>query len=259
MPDIERHAPGSFCFVELASTDQNQAKQFYQPLFGWSHTDFPMGPDAVYTMFQIGGRGAAGAYTMRAAERAQVPPHWQLYVAVESADESTKRAAELGGTIIEGPFDVMGQGRMTVIQDPTGAYFSIWQATKGIGIQIGGVAGTLCWADLSTRQTELAKQFYEALFGWKITAGENDPSGYLHIKNGEEFIGGIPPAEQRNPYIPPHWMIYYAVDDVDASAAKARELGGKVHLSPMTMDGVGRMAVLADPENAAFAIFKSGR
>jgi hypothetical protein len=259
MPKVESHAPGAFCFVELASLDQNQAKSFYEPLFGWSHVDYPMGPDSFYTMFQTGGGDAGAAYTMREEERSQAPPHWNLYVAVADADDAAKRAAELGGTIIAAPFDVPGQGRMAVIQDPTGAFFCIWQGTNSIGITVLGESGTLCWADLNTAEPELAKTFYEGLFGWSIVTSQNDPSGYLHIKNGEEFIGGIPPASDRDPSIPPNWMIYYQVDDVDATAATAKELGGTEYLAPMTMEGVGRMAVIADPQGASFAIFKSAR
>ena len=148
---------------------------------------------------------------------------------------------------------------MAVIQDPTGAVFSVWQAKKHAGTGITGVPGTFCWADLSTTDPERARKFYSDLFGWKIMASEHDPSGYLHIQNGEEFIGGIPPSAHRDPHIPPHWMLYFAVEDCDATSAKASQLGAKIYLAPMTMEKVGRMAVLADPQGAAFAIFKAAR
>ncbi len=257
MPRIDKHAPGAFCYVELSTTDQNAAKSFYTSLFGWSINEFPMGPGDIYTMFQVEGADAAAAYTMRADERASgVPPHWNLYIATANVDASSTKAAELGGTVLAPPFDVMDQGRMSVSQDPTGAVFCLWQASKGIGIQIGGVSGTFCWADLSTSDPEKAKKFYESLFGWKIGPGEKDPSGYLHIQNGQDFIGGIPPAQYRDPRVPPHWMIYFLVDDVDASAAKAKEMGAAMHLAPMSVENVGRMAIVADPQGASFAIFK---
>ncbi len=240
--------------VELASLDPDRAKQFYEPLFGWSHDNPPVGGDSVYTLFKIGGRVAASAYSMRPQERAQVPPHWQLYVAVENADQSVERAAALGGTVIEGAFDVFEHGRMAVLQDPTGAYFSLWQPAKTGGIEIANVPGALCWADLNTREPEAAKQFYEKLFDWKITAGRNDD--YLHIRNGGDFIGGIPPAGFSNPYVPPHWLAYYQVEDVDASASKIAGLGGKLYFGPESMENVGRFAVAADAEGASFAIFK---
>lgn len=144
---------------------------------------------------------------------------------------------------------------MAVIQDPTGAVFCIWQAKQGIGIQIAGEANTFCWADLSTADPARAKTFYEGLFGWKLSVGEKDPSGYLHIQNGGEYIGGIPPAEQRNPHIPPHWLIYFLAADCDAATAKAAQLGAATHLPPMSIENVGRMSVVADPQGASFALF----
>lgn len=256
MPRIENHAPGTFCWVELATTDQIGAKVFYASLFGWTPADFPLGPNDYYTMFKLSGGDAAAGYTMRAEERATVPPHWNLYVAVASADDTAKRAAELGGKVIDPPFDVMAFGRMAVIQDPTGAVFCVWQAMQHIGTTVAGESGTLCWADLSTPDPDRAKQFYEALFGWKAVLGEKDTSGYLHIQNGQQFIGGIPPAAYRNPHTPPHWLLYFQVADCDVSTAQAKQLGAPELMAPMTMDNVGRFSVVADPQGAAFSLFQ---
>lgn len=257
MPHIDKHPPGAFCWIELATTDQNAAKSFYGSLFGWAVTDFPMGPNDFYSVFQLEGRDAAAAYTLRLEQRSQgVPPHWMVYVAVDSADEAAKRAARLGAKMLAPPFDVFDVGRMAVLQDPTGAVFSVWQPKRNKGTGIAGVDGTLCWADLSTPDPARASRFYSSLFGWKMTTGEKDTSDYLHIVNGEEFIGGIPPAKHRNPKIPPHWLPYFLVSDCDQTAARIRQLGGTVHLAPMTLEDVGRWAVLADPQEAVFAIFQ---
>jgi predicted enzyme related to lactoylglutathione lyase len=257
---IEKHAPGSFCWLELATSDQNAAKTFYTTLFGWKLNEFPMGPGETYTIFRLQDRDAAAAYTMRKEQRDMgVPPNWMLYIRVENADASAARAAELGGKVLAPPFDVMDVGRMAVIQDPTGAVFAAWQPKEHAGIGIAGVPGTMCWADLSTPDVAAAKAFYEGLFGWKIAAGEHDTSGYLHIQNGEAMIGGVPPSQHRNPKAPPHWLVYFQVADVDATAAKAQELGAKIWLQPTSMENVGRMAVMADPQGAALAIFKSAR
>jgi predicted enzyme related to lactoylglutathione lyase len=258
MANIDKHAPGSFCWIELATSDQNAAKSFYGQLFGWSVNDFPMGPDEFYSMFEFDGRPTAAAYTLKPEDKQQgVPPHWMLYVAVDSADAAAARAAELGGKVVAPAFDVYDAGRMAVIQDPTGAFLCVWQPMNHAGTGISGVPGTLCWADLSTPEVDKAVAFYSGLFGWKVEAGENDPSGYLHIKNGEEFIGGIPPAAHRAPNAPPHWLAYFQVADCDATANKAKELGATFHLAPMTMEHVGRFAVLADPQGAVFSIFQS--
>jgi uncharacterized protein len=260
MAHIDKHPAGSFCWIELATTDQKAAKNFYSALFGWDPQDSPMGPDDFYTMFKLESRDAAAGYTLRPDQRAQgVPAHWMLYIAVDNADQAVNQVKQLGGTVLAPAFDVMEFGRMAVIQDPTGAHFCVWQARKNTGLGIAHVAGTLCWADLSTPDPKRAAHFYSGLFGWQIIADEKDKSGYLHIKNGEHFIGGIPPAASRQPGVPPHWLAYFSVDDVDASAAKAKQMGAQLYLPPMSMEGVGRMAVIADAQGAVFAIFKSAR
>jgi hypothetical protein len=262
MPHIEKHAPGSFCWIELGTTDQKAAKEFYGALFGWSADDMPMEAGDFYTMFKLDGSVAAAGYTLRPDERSHgVPPHWNIYVAVESADASAKRVAQAGGKILVPPFDVYDAGRMAVVQDPTGASFCLWQKKKNDGIGIAGVDGTLCWADLSTPDPPRARKFYSELFSWKITDDTDDdpPSGYVHIQNGEDFIGGIPPVHHRNPNSPPHWLPYFQTSDCDATAAKSKQLGAKFYLEPMTMENVGRFAVLADPQGATFAIFQTSR
>jgi predicted enzyme related to lactoylglutathione lyase len=260
MANIDKHPAGSFCWIELHTSDQNAAKSFYGSLFGWNPDDMPMGPNDFYTIFKLQGRDAAAGCTLRPEERSQgVPPHWMIYIAVDSADAAAAKAQQLGGKVLAPAFDVMDAGRMAVIQDPTGAIFCPWQANKSAGIGIAQVNGTLCWADLSTSDTKRASNFYSGLFGWQLISDPKDPSGYLHIKNGDQHIGGIPPASYRQPGVPAHWMAYFQVDDVDATANKAKETGAKLHLPPMTMEGVGRMSVVADPQGAVFAIFKSAR
>ena len=257
MPNIDKHSPGSFCWIELATSDQNAAKNFYSTLFGWQPNDNPMGPDAVYTMFKLDGRAAAACYTLMPDMVSQgVPPHWALYVAVENADEVAAKATELGGTVMAPPFDVYDFGRMAVLRDPTGAAINLWQPKQHSGTGAAGVPGTLCWVDLSTPDQERATEFYKDLFGWEIAPGKDD-SGYLHIKNGEEFIGGIPPAKFRNPNAPPHWLAYYLVTDCDASTDKAKEMGAQVYMPPTTMEGVGRWSIIADPQGAVCALFQS--
>jgi uncharacterized protein len=260
MAQIDHHPAGSFCWIELATTDQKAAKSFYSALFGWDPQDSPMGPDEFYTMFKLEGRDAAAGYTMRPEQRAQgVPPHWMLYIAVDNADQAVGKVKHLGGTVLAPAFDVMEFGRMAVLQDPTGAHFCVWQARKNTGLGIAEAAGTLCWADLSTPDPKRAGDFYSGLFGWQLMADEKDKSGYLHIKNGEQFIGGIPPAAHRQPGEPPHWLAYFLVDDVDVTANRAKGMGATLLMPPMSMENVGRWSVIADPQGAVFAIFKSAR
>jgi predicted enzyme related to lactoylglutathione lyase len=256
MANIDKHTPGSFCWVELVAADQNRAKSFYTSLFGWSVTDFPMGPDGVYSMFSIDGRNTGAAYKLDPKTMPGVRPNWALYVCVESADDTTAKAVAAGGKILNGPFDVFDFGRMAVLQDPTGAVIHLWQPKTHQGIGIHSVPGTLCWADLSTPDVDAAKKFYETVFGWKIAPGEQDPSGYLHIQNGQQFIGGIPPTTHRSPKIPPHWLLYFLVTDAAAATAKASGLGANVLLGASTMENVGTWSVISDLEGAYLALFQ---
>jgi predicted enzyme related to lactoylglutathione lyase len=214
-----------------------------------------MGPNGVYTMFNLEGRNTGGCYTLRPDMLAEgVPPHWLLYVSVTDADETAGRISSGGGKIMAGPFDVMEFGRMVVFDDPTAAGIAIWQPKLHQGTGIEGVPGTLCWADLITSDAARAAEFYQSTFGWQTDPGT---SGYLHIKNGDQFIGGIPPAGHRPPGVPPHWLAYFLVEECDASTAKARDAGARVYVEPMTMEGVGRWSVVADPQGAVFALFQS--
>src|SRR5215471_11894214 len=192
MTNVQKHPAGSFCWIELSTSDQAAAKKFYSNLFGWTLNDSPMGPNEFYTIFKLNGHDAAAAYTLRKEERDQhVPPHWNLYIQVDSADDAVAKAAKLGGNVLAPAFDVMDVGRMGVIQDPTGAVFCVWQAKKHSGLGVVGENSAFCWADLVTPDPARAEKFYSTLFGWKLEKGDKDPSGYLHIKNGETHIGGI--------------------------------------------------------------------
>jgi len=256
MAHVEKHTPVSFCWLELATTDQDAAKKFYSSLFGWAIDDQPMGPGQVYTMFMLDGRTAGAAATMQPQMRAQgVPPHWMLYMATENADQTAAKTTQAGGRVLAGPFDVMDYGRMAALMDPAGAPFNVWQPKSHTGTGITGVPGTLCWADLMTPDQAQASKFYSEVFGWELSPGQ-DNTGYLHIKNGANFIGGIPPAEHRPPNVPPHWMLYFQVENCDAAAAKAKDLGATILFGPQTIEKVGRMAIVDDPQGAGFSLFQ---
>ncbi|MDQ1474245.1 MAG: uncharacterized protein QOJ99_5725 [Bryobacterales bacterium] len=251
---IDRHAHGDFSWIELGTTDPNAAKHFYTSLFGWDFVDSPMGPNDFYTMFTLDGRNAAAAYTLRPEQTlGGVPAHWNLYIDVASADDTSTRATELGASIKAGPFDVFTFGRMAVLADPTGAVFSVWEARSHPGIGIADKHGSLCWADLSTSDPATGARFYAELFGYELEPGDG---GYLHIKNRHQYIGGVQPAERRDPNSPPHWLIYLQVDDCAGSTEQAKTLGASIYMGPMDIPKVGIMTVLADPQGATFALFQ---
>ncbi len=261
MPSVDVHKPGSFCWIELATTDQAAGKKFYEQLFGWTSEDVPMGPNEFYTMFKLNGRDVAAGYQLRPDQLQRgVPVHWSLYISVENADAAAKRATELGATVLAGPFDVSTAGRMAVLHDPTGAVFSIWQPREHSGILVKEEEGAFCWADLLTTNREKAVGFYTRLFGWTIQKEENNPDdGYYHIKNGEDFIGGMPPSEMLPPGTHTHWSVYFQTADCAAKTAQAESLSGRVLVSNMAIQGAGIMSVIEDPQLGTFCLFESMR
>lgn len=241
-------------WMELATTDQNAAQQFYAGLLGWNAMASPMPGGGEYTMFGLNRQLTGAAYTLT-SEMAGVPPHWLTYFKTDDADATAARAAELGGTLVMGPFDVMDFGRMAVLKDPCGATFAVWQPGTHHGVQVFGEPGSVCWTELATRDAAQAMAFYAALFGWRERASANAPGvDYRELMLGDLAFGGILPMDEQWGTTPPHWAIYFRVDDCDAAAQKATALGGRVVFGPFNAPGVGRLASVADPQGAMFYI-----
>jgi len=247
------YAPGNFCWFELVTKDQNAAKAFYSAVFGWEAQDSPMGPDAFYTMLLKDGKNIGALYGMDNAQLERgVPPHWNVYISTDNADEITKKAESLGGTAVMAPFDVMDVGRMSMIKDPTGAIFAVWEASKHTGAQLIGETGSFCWWELNTNDTQKGKAFYTALFGWD-TGGD---ANYTEWKSGKNTFGGMMDIKPEWGPVPPHWLSYILVDDCDATASKIKELGGSVFVGPQDIENMGRFAIADDPQHAGFAIYQ---
>ncbi|HEY7111666.1 MAG TPA: VOC family protein [Thermoanaerobaculia bacterium] len=259
MPDVTRHDHGAFSWAELSTSDTAAAKTFYKDLFGWSIKDNPMGPGPqdVYTMLQVSGKDVGALYPMPAEQKQQgMPPHWTTYVTVKSADETAKKATELGGKVIAEPFDVMTFGRMAVIQDPLGAIFAVWEAKEHIGAQRVNEPGAFCWMELLTPDLAKAKTFYSGLFGWTYKDSTTPGMQYSEILRGGSPIGGMMPPMPGMEKMPSVWGVYWQVNDVDASTSKAKSLGAKTLVEPRDIPNTGRFAVLQDPQGAAFSIYK---
>ena len=253
------YAHGMFCWNDLATTDPEGAKTFYGPLCGWTFTDHDTPYGGIYSTAQLGSGDAAGLYAMPDEMRSQgIPPVWCSYVAVEDIDATAARAAELGGGLVDGPFDLPDVGRMAVIRDPQGAMFNLWQ----IGRPHAGAArydeahGTVCWNELATTDSTAAEVFYTALFGWTAQSMPMNGHQYTSFKVGDAYCGGMLQITEEWGDVPPHWLIYIAVDDCDAATEQAAGLGGNVMKPPFDIPTVGRMSVVADPQGAVFALLR---
>jgi hypothetical protein len=259
MPTRTEHAPGTPSWTDLASPDLAASRQFYGSLFGWDFDEQSTGdPDNPYVMIRQGGQDVAGMMKLSPEMQAGgMPPVWSTYVTVADVDTATAKVGELGGMVLNGPMDVMDAGRMTVAADPTGAVFCIWQAKDSIGAQLVNDPVSMTWNELMSPDVDAAKTFYGGLFGWKGDTMEMGGGGppYTVWMLGDRGIGGAmaPPMEG----MPAFWGVYFAVDDCDATVAKAQELGANVLNGPMDVPDVGRMAALMDPQGAAFSVLKN--
>jgi predicted enzyme related to lactoylglutathione lyase len=258
MSQITTHAPGTFCWAELGTTDVEVAKRFYAGLFGWEPISTPAGEAGIYTLLKLRGREVGGLYTLAKEQLAQgVPPNWLPYVAVASADDATKKATALGATSLMGPFDVMEHGRMTVLQDPTGATFAVWQAKNHPGAGVRDEPGSMSWCELLTRDAQAAGKFYSALFGWTLEEMAMPGMAYTVFSSGSTKVGGMMTILKEWGPMPSNWLTYFAVDDCHARVDRARRSGAEITKPATEVPNIGYFAILRDPQGASFAIIQN--
>lgn len=254
--DARVNPPGTFCWVELGSSEAGKARAFYTELFGWSAEETPMGEDPPYVRYQLGGLDVAAMYQVDRGLPNAMPDSWGAYVSVDDVDAAAARGAELGGTVLAPPFDVMTAGRMAVLRDPQGATFSLWQAGDSCGVMVKGEPGSMAWSELLTSDPSGAEAFYTELFGWEAMTTEMPTGPYSCF-----FRAGVPESGMMKlrpewGEVPPHWVVYFAVEDCDDSVSRAVSLGARAIVPATDVPEVGRFAWLADPCGAVFGIIR---
>jgi predicted enzyme related to lactoylglutathione lyase len=277
MPERDGYIPGVPCWVDTSQPDPESAVDFYSGLFGWEFEDvMPPDSEGKYFIARIRGGDVAAVGSIPVG----APPiaMWNTYVWVDSADQTAAKVREAGGDIVTEPFDVMDAGRMAVCSDPEGAVFCAWQAKEHKGARIVNEHGSVVFNGLNTRDLDSAKGFYGSVFGWRTldvgggaemwtmpgygdhlerdnpdlrqqVAESGGPKGF------EDVVASINPIADDQPDTPAHWSVTFGVDDADATAAKAAELGGKVIAPPFDAPWV-RMTVIADPQGATLIASK---
>ncbi len=242
-------------WTDLSSTDAAAAREYYSKLFGWKVEVNEDPQYGGYAMATLGGKDVAGIGPTQTPEG---PSAWMVYVGTKDAGETVKKAAQAGGTVVVEPMQVGPQGKMAVIQDPSGAFFGLWEPgiMKGAGVLRS--PGAFAWAELNARGMEKASSFYSKLFGWtekKMAMGEGQ-GDYTEFQNNGQSIGG---GMEMNPMVPAqvpsYWMVYFGVDDVDKAFEKAVAGGGTEMMAPTDFPG-GRFAILQDPQGATFGLLK---
>ena len=276
MTERDRYIPGVPCWVDTSQPDPAAAVDFYGGLFGWDLDDV-MPPDSPgeYFIARLGGGDVAAVGSQ--PEGAPPMAVWNTYVWVDSADETAEKVRAAGGSVLIEPFDVLDSGRMAVFADPEGAVFCVWQPREHRGATVVNEPGSLNFNVLNTRDPEGAKAFYGAVFGWETldvgaaqmwalpaygdflearTPGMRAGMAEMGAPAGfENVVASLNPIPADQPDTPAHWGVTFAVDDADAIAQRAAELGGTVVVAPFDAPWV-RMTVITDPQGATFTASK---
>lgn len=272
MAERDGYIPGVPCWADTTQPDPIAAVPFYRDLFGWELEDgMPEGSGSHYFIGRI--RGGDVAAISSVPEGAPPIAHWNTYIWVDDADVAAKTAANAGGTILVEPFDVMEAGRMAVLADPEGAVLSVWQAGQHRGSTVVNEHGAVNFNVLATRDLAAAERFYGAVFGWKVLPLSSGPMWALpgygdHLEESTpglreqmaqvgapegfvDVVAMITPIADGDTEAQPGWGVTFATDDVAATAAKARELGGEVLAGPVDAPWT-RVATIRDPQGATF-------
>jgi predicted enzyme related to lactoylglutathione lyase len=278
MLERDGYIAGVPCWIDTSQPDPEAPTRFYGALFGWKFENvMPAGSPQPYFVARIGGADVGAVSAI--AEGAPPTAVWNTYVWVDSADATSDKVRAAGGQVLTEPFDVGPAGRMAVVADPEGAVFCLWQAAEHKGAQIVNEPGSLNFNTLNTRDPDGAKAFYGEVFGWKVLdlgggggmmwqlpgyaefLEQRDPGLRERMAEGgapegfEDVVAAMVPLAGDQPGAPAHWSVTFAVDDADATAATAYELGGRVVVPPIDAPWV-RMTVLADPAGATFVASK---
>jgi uncharacterized protein len=243
--DVTTHSPGSFCTAVLRTPDVERAAAFYSALVGWTPQEVSGAPG--HRLLQFGGRTVASLHQISNGSEAWVP-----HVSVESVERTTADALALGATLVD-TADVPGLARLATLRDPEGASYGLWQPAPHQGAQLTEDLGSLWWIEVLSNNVAGAREFYGRLFGWTSVDTSFEPfASYTVMKRGDIQEGGILPIG-RDWEVSPTWNSIFAVDDCDATIARAKALGGSsifVHTVPKH----GRFGSLRDPGGAVFVI-----
>jgi hypothetical protein len=277
MPERDGYLPGVPCWIDTSQPDPGAAVAFYSGLFGWEIEDvMPPGSPGKYLIARLRGRDVAAVGSQ--PEGAPPMAVWNTYVWVDSADETAAKVRQAGGRILTEPFDVMQAGRMAVFTDPEGAAFCVWQANEHKGARIVNEPGSLNFNGLNTRDPDGAESFYGSVFGWerlRLPGGVGmwrlpGYGDYLEARDPglrermaevgaapgfEDVVAALNPIGADEGDVPPHWSVTFGVEDADATAARAAELGGTITVPPFDGPWV-RMTVITDPQGATFVASK---
>lgn len=240
---------GDFCWFNMLTPQPAAAREFFAALLGWSYVEMP----GVGHGVRVGGRDIGGLYDLASPLTPPgTPPMIGVMLKVQSADETARQAAALGGRS-KPPFDIGDAGRLAVCHDPNGAEFDAWEPRSMRGTDVdSALHGAPSWFETLTTDVARGAAFYSRLFGWTAHTLTMPTHSYTVFKLGDDFIAGSMAITPEMGELSPHWSTYFTVQDVDATARLAAERGARVCVPPRDIPDVGRFCGLVSPQGVTF-------
>lgn len=253
MSTREHYDAGMFCWVDLVTTDLAAAARFYEGLFGWEAAE-PQVKGQAYRMFRLRGGDVAGVGQMSSQMReGGMPPVWNSYLATDDLEATLEAAVAAGGEVSVPAFSAGPNGRGAFLRDPVGASIGLWEAGEHCGAGLYGVPGAFTWNELATRDVPASRAFYNQVFGWSMSEVDGEVEVALVTFQGQNW-GHMLEMSAKWRDSPPHWSVYFAVEDVDAAVTRVTSLGGTAQ-EPFDAPP-GRIAVVHDPQGARFYLIQ---
>ncbi len=250
---FDKPVPGGPCWTELGTSDLEAAKRFYTNVFGWRPETDPREEAGGYTIANLGDAPVAALSPLYQKSQSVA---WNVSFAVPYADAAVAAVRAAGGAVVVEPMDVFDHGRFAVVADPGGAVFQLWQARSFHGAALFNAPGSLGWVELMTRAPDAVIAFYTTVFDWSVRPSKSYTRWGIE---GIDFGGMVEMGDKFPHEVPPHWLPYFAVENVDETARSCVDAGGDILMVPTSVPDGPRIAVPRDPQGAAFGIYKAGQ
>jgi len=255
--EFHSHKNGTFCWVDLATSNVEASKNFYKKLFGWKTFCNNPVDGMIYTTFTQNEKAVGAIYElMKEHKDVNIPPHWLCYIACDDIQNTVEKIKSEGGTILMPPCDASDAGIMALFQDLEGATVGLWQAKKHIGAEIKYVHGAICWNELASRGNDANIRFYENVFNLQAKTEPMGDMNYTTFNLNGEFVCGLYVMPEFMKDVPPHWLVYFTVNSLDTALSIIREENGEILMPKAEVPGVGIFAVVKECEGAVFGLLE---
>ena len=255
-PASQEHHVGKVIFIELVTPDLAAAKTFYGGLFGWTFRDL-QAAGTEYAQASLDGDPVAGLIYRPLPAGGNRRPAWLSFFSVLDVDATTQIALQHGAKLLFGPRSIPNRGREAVLADPQGAVFAVLASSSGDPPDVLAEPGDWIWSSLITRDPDTDAAFYQALFDYEVFELPTQTGArHLTLASVNYARVGVNSLPTSRPNMYPHWLNFVRVDDAVSMTAKAVALGGRVLVEPRVERDGGKVALVADPQGAAFGLLE---